>query len=304
MEEKEIMMTIPVEENLEERLDKYLINELEESRTTIAKLIDNEFILVNDKKTSAHYKCRKGDIITVFDGYNEDVEITPENIPIDIVYEDDDIIIVNKASGMVVHPGNGNQTGTLVNALMYHTNNLSDLNGEVRPGIVHRIDKDTSGLIVVAKNNKAHQVLSDMLSRHEIKRDYIAIVKGEFTSDTATIDAPIGRDKVNRKKMAVTADNSKDAITHVKVLKKYKGYTLVKCSLETGRTHQIRVHMSYIGFPIVNDPVYTNDTCTSFGQFLHSTSIDFNHPITGEHLHFEVEPPKEFDEFLSKLEEI
>ena len=304
MEEKEIMMTIPVEENLEERLDKYLINELDESRTTIAKLIDNEFILVNDKKTSAHYKCRKGDIITVFDGYNEDIEITPENIPIDIVYEDDDIIIVNKASGMVVHPGNGNQSGTLVNALMYHTNNLSDINGEVRPGIVHRIDKDTSGLIVVAKNNKAHQILSDMLSRHEIKRDYIAIVKGEFTSDTATIDAPIGRDKNNRKKMAVTADNSKDAITHVKVLKKYKGYTLVKCSLETGRTHQIRVHLSYIGFPIVNDPVYTNDTCTSFGQYLHSTSIDFNHPITGEHLHFEVDPPKEFEEFLSKLEEI
>jgi 23S rRNA pseudouridine1911/1915/1917 synthase len=304
MEEKEIMMTIPVEENLEERLDKYLINELDESRTTIAKLIDNEFILVNDKKTSAHYKCRKGDIITVFDGYNEDIEITPENIPIDIVYEDDDIIIVNKASGLVVHPGNGNQTGTLVNALMYHTNNLSDINGEVRPGIVHRIDKDTSGLMVVAKNNKAHQILSDMLSRHEIKRDYIAIVKGEFTSDTATIDAPIGRDKINRKKMAVTADNSKDAITHVKVLKKYKGYTLVKCSLETGRTHQIRVHMAYIGFPIVNDPVYTNDTCTSFGQYLHSTSIDFNHPITGEHLHFEVEPPKEFEEFLSKLEEI
>ena len=304
MEEKEIMMTIPVEENLEERLDKYLINELDESRTTIAKLIDNEFILVNDKKTSAHYKCRKGDVITVFDGYNEDIEITPENIPIDIVYEDDDIIIVNKASGMVVHPGNGNQSGTLVNALMYHTNNLSDINGEVRPGIVHRIDKDTSGLIVVAKNNKAHQILSDMLSRHEIKRDYIAIVKGEFTSDTATIDAPIGRDKNNRKKMAVTADNSKDAITHVKVLKKYKGYTLVKCSLETGRTHQIRVHLSYIGFPIVNDPVYTNDTCTSFGQYLHSTSIDFNHPITGEHLHFEVDPPKEFEEFLSKLEEI
>ncbi len=304
MEEKEIMMTIPVEENLEERLDKYLINELDESRTTIAKLIDNEFILVNDKKTSAHYKCRKGDVITVFDGYNEDIEITPENIPIDIVYEDDDIIIVNKASGMVVHPGNGNQSGTLVNALMYHTNNLSNINGEVRPGIVHRIDKDTSGLIVVAKNNKAHQILSDMLSRHEIKRDYIAIVKGEFTSDTATIDAPIGRDKNNRKKMAVTADNSKDAITHVKVLKKYKGYTLVKCSLETGRTHQIRVHLSYIGFPIVNDPVYTNDTCTSFGQYLHSTSIDFNHPITGEHLHFEVDPPKEFEEFLSKLEEI
>jgi 23S rRNA pseudouridine1911/1915/1917 synthase len=304
MEEKEIMMTIPVEENLEERLDKYLINELDESRTTIAKLIDNEFILVNDKKTSAHYKCRKGDVITVFDGYNEDIEITPENIPIDIVYEDDDIIIVNKASGLVVHPGNGNQTGTLVNALMYHTNNLSNINGEVRPGIVHRIDKDTSGLMVVAKNNKAHQILSDMLSRHEIKRDYIAIVKGEFTSDTATIDAPIGRDKINRKKMAVTADNSKDAITHVKVLKKYKGYTLVKCSLETGRTHQIRVHMAYIGFPIVNDPVYTNDTCTSFGQYLHSTSIDFNHPITGEHLHFEVEPPKEFEEFLSKLEEI
>ena len=183
MEEKEIMMTIPVEENLEERLDKYLINELDESRTTIAKLIDNEFILVNDKKTSAHYKCRKGDIITVFDGYNEDIEITPENIPIDIVYEDDDIIIVNKASGMVVHPGNGNQSGTLVNALMYHTNNLSNINGEVRPGIVHRIDKDTSGLIVVAKNNKAHQILSDMLSRHEIDREYInnQLQKGKYS---------------------------------------------------------------------------------------------------------------------------
>ena len=304
MEEKEIMMIIPVEENLEERLDKYLLTQLDESRTTIAKLIDNEFILVNDKKISAHYKCRQGDVITIYDGYSEDVEIIPEDIPLDIVYEDDDIIIVNKESGMVVHPGNGNQHGTLVNALMYHTNNLSDLNGEVRPGIVHRIDKDTSGLLVVAKNNKAHQVLSDMLSRHEIKRDYIAIIKGEFTSDTATIDAPIGRDKYNRIKMAVTADNSKEAITHVKVLKKYKGYTLVKCSLETGRTHQIRVHMAYIGFPIVNDPLYTNDTCTSFGQYLHSTSIDFNHPITGEHLHFEVDPPKEFEEFLEKQEEL
>ena len=295
-------MEIEVKENLQ-RIDKYLVDYLDESRSTIAKMIDAEYILVNGKKTKANYIVRENDRITVIDGFIEPLDITPEDIPLDIVYEDNDIIVINKPSGMVVHPGNGNVHGTLVNALMFHTKDLSDLNGEVRPGIVHRIDKDTSGLMIVAKNNKAHQVLADALSKHEIKRDYIALLKGEFMSDTATIDAPIGRDKVNRKRMAVTAENSKEAITHLRVITRYKNYTLVRLSLETGRTHQIRVHMNYIGYPVYNDPVYTNDKCTEFGQFLHSTSIDFDHPTTGEHMHFEVDVPEYFQEFIDTLEE-
>ena len=295
-------MEIEVKENLQ-RIDKYLVDYLDESRSTIAKMIDAEYILVNGKKTKANYIVRENDRITVIDGFIEPLDITPEDIPLDIVYEDNDIIVINKPSGMVVHPGNGNVHGTLVNALMFHTKDLSDINGEVRPGIVHRIDKDTSGLMIVAKNNKAHQVLADALAKHEIKRDYIALLKGEFMSDTATIDAPIGRDKVNRKRMAVTAENSKEAITHLRVITRYKNYTLVRLSLETGRTHQIRVHMNYIGYPVYNDPVYTNDKCTEFGQFLHSTSIDFDHPTTGEHMHFEVDVPKEFQEFIDTLEE-
>ena len=266
-------------------------------------MIENEFILVNDKKTKNNYIVKNGDKISINEDFIEPLDITPEDIPLNIVYEDDDIIVLNKESGMVVHPGNGNSHGTLVNALLYHTNKLSDLNGEVRPGIVHRIDKDTSGLMVVAKTNKAHQMLAEDLSRHEIKREYIALLKGEFLSDTATIDAPIGRDKINRKKMTVTAENSKDAITDMKVLKRYKGFTLVRLSLHTGRTHQIRVHLNYIGYPVYNDPVYTNDKTTDFGQFLHSASIDFEHPITKEHMHFECDLPKYFSDFLETLEE-
>lgn len=285
------------------RIDKYLAANTEYSRSLIAKMIENEYVLVNSKKTKNNYILKTGDKIEVKDGFIEPLDIKPENIPLNIVYEDDDIIVLNKESGMVVHPGNGNNDGTLVNALLYHTNALSDVNGEVRPGIVHRIDKDTSGLMVVAKNNKAHEILADALSRHEIKRDYIALLKGEFLSDTATIDAPIGRDKLNRKKMTVTAENSKDAITDMRVLKRYKGYTLVRLSLHTGRTHQIRVHMEYIGYPVYNDPVYTNDKTTEFGQFLHSASIDFVHPITKEHMHFECELPEYFKEFLDTLEE-
>lgn len=285
------------------RIDKYLAANTEYSRSLIAKMIENEYVLVNGKKTKNNYVLKSGDKIEVKDGFIEPLDVKPENIPLNIVYEDDDIIVLNKESGMVVHPGNGNNDGTLVNALLYHTNALSDVNGEVRPGIVHRIDKDTSGLMVVAKNNKAHEILADALSRHEIKRDYIALLKGEFLSDTATIDAPIGRDKLNRKKMTVTAENSKDAITDMRVLKRYKGYTLVRLSLHTGRTHQIRVHMEYIGYPVYNDPVYTNDKTTEFGQFLHSSSIDFYHPITKEHMHFECELPEYFKEFLDTLEE-
>ena len=284
------------------RIDKYLVDKIDESRSTIAKMIDEEYILVNGKKTKANYVVKVNDLIEVKDGFIEEMDIVPENIPLDIIYEDDDIIVVNKESGMVVHPGNGNESGTLVNALLYHANNLSDVNGEIRPGIVHRIDKDTSGLMIVAKNNKAHDILADRLSRHEIKREYIALLKGEFLSDTATVDAPIGRDKINRKRMAVTAENSKNAITHFRVLERYKDYTLVRLQLETGRTHQIRVHMNYIGYPVYNDPVYTNDKCSSFGQFLHSASLSFLHPITGEELNFEVDIPEEFKKFIDTLE--
>ena len=296
-------MEIRVEEENDIRIDKYLTNFLDYSRSLIDKMIESGSILVNDEKINTHFIPKVGDIITI-DEYQEEIDIVGENIPINIIYEDDYLMVINKESGMVVHPAPGNTHGTLVNALKYYTDNLSSVNGDLRPGIIHRIDKDTSGLMLVAKTNKTHELLSDMLSKHEIKRDYLALLKGEFLSDTATIDAPIGRDENNRKKMAVTPKNSKDAITHLEVLKRYKGYTLVKLSLETGRTHQIRVHMNYIGYPIYNDPLYTNDKTTSFGQFLHSCSLDFIHPITSEEMHFECELPDEFKDFLSSLEEL
>lgn len=295
-------MEIRVKEEKRDRIDKYLLDYLDDSRSTISKMIDEEYILVNGNKTKANYVVRCDDIITVKEGFVEPLNIEAEDIPLDIIYEDNDIIIVNKPSGMVVHPGNGNSHNTLVNALMFHTKNLSDINGEIRPGIVHRIDKDTSGIMIVAKNNKAHQVLADDLAKHDINREYIALIKGEFMSDTATIDAPIGRDKINRKRMTVTSENSKNAITHLRVIERYKDYTLVRLSLETGRTHQIRVHLNYIGFPVYNDPVYTNDSCSSFGQFLHSASITFKHPITHETMHFDCDLPEYFKEFINKLE--
>ena len=296
-------MKIRVEEETSVRIDKYLTKFVEDSRSLIDKKIEAGLITVNGENVSTHYIPRVDDEIFISDENPTQEEITAEEMPLDIVYEDDDVIIINKPSGLVVHPGAGNFSGTLVNGLMHYTKDLSDVNGDIRPGIVHRIDKDTTGIMIVAKNNKAHEILSDALSRHEIKRDYIALLRGEFPSDTATVDAPIGRDSSNRKKMAVTSRNSKDAITHVRVIKRYKGYTLVRCSLETGRTHQIRVHMAYIGYPIVNDPLYGIGPSDSFGQFLHSTSIDFTHPTTKEHMHFEVDLPKEFKEFLDTLEE-
>ena len=296
-------MEVRVEEVTEKRLDKYLTNYIDESRSYITKLIKNGNVLVNGEEVNPHYEIRVDDLITIGEDYKEEINIEPEDIPLDILYEDDDLIIVNKESGMVAHPGNGNYSHTLVNALMHHTNKLSDINGEIRPGIVHRIDKDTSGIMIVAKNNKAHEILSDMLSRHEINREYIALVKGEFPNDTATIDAPIGRDEKNRIRMTVTDKNSKDAITHLRVIKRYKGYTLLRLQLETGRTHQIRVHLNYIRYPIVNDPLYGTCDDPSFGQFLHSTSIDFIHPITKEHMHFECDVPDHFKSYLDSLEE-
>ena len=295
-------MTIKVEENLEERLDKYLANNTDYTRSIIAKMLDENYIDVNGKVEKASYKVRLNDSINIKEGYVSVPDIEPVKMDIDIVYEDDDLIIVNKPSGLVVHPGSGNYNNTLVNGLLDYTNNLSDLNGEARPGIVHRIDKDTSGLILIAKNNKTHALLTDYFKDHKnIKREYIALLCGVFPHETATIDAPIGRDPKDRKKMAVTADNSKEAITHLKVLKRYKEYTLVSCILETGRTHQIRVHMNYIGYPIYNDPVYNTKHATEFGQFLHSAKMDFIHPITKKEMHFEAPLPEYFEEVLEKL---
>ena len=296
-------MKIIVEE-AGERLDKYLANNTEYSRAIISKMLEADYITVNEKIEKPSYKVRENDNIEIKEGFIEETDIKPTEMNLDIVFEDNDIMIINKPSGLVVHPGSGNQENTLVNGLMHYTNNLSDINGEERPGIAHRIDKDTSGLLIVAKNNKTHSILSEYFKNHDnIKREYIALVVGEFPHESATIDAPIGRDPKDRKKMAVIADNSKDAVTHIRVLKKYKGYTLLSCILETGRTHQIRVHLNYIGYPIYNDPVYNTKKATEFGQFLHSAKMDFIHPITKEKMHFEAPLPQEFQEFIDSLEQ-
>lgn len=285
-----------------ERLDKYLAANTDYSRVMISKMIDAEYIKVNDKLEKASYKVRENDCIEILDGFKEETDIVPTKMDINIVYEDEHIIIVNKPSGLVVHPGSGNYDNTLVNGLMYYTNSLSDVNGEERPGIVHRIDKDTSGLLMVAKTNEAHQILTEYFKNKDVKREYLALITGVFPHETATIDAPIGRDPKDRKKMTVTADNSKEAVTHLKVIKRYREHTLVSLKLETGRTHQIRVHMKYIGYPVFNDPVYTNKKTTEFGQFLHSHKMEFDHPITKEHMSFECPMPTEMQEFINSLE--
>lgn len=295
-------MKITVTEN-RERLDKYLANNTEYSRSTIEKMLENKFITVNEKIEKPSYKVKENDIIEIKDGYVEETDIVPVKMDIDIVYEDDDLMVVNKPSGLVVHPGSGNYDNTLVNGLMHYTNSLSDINGEERPGIVHRIDKDTSGLLLIAKNNKTHAILTEYFKNHEnIKREYLALICGNFPHDSATIDAPIGRDAKDRKKMTVTDVNAKEAVTHLKVVKKYKDYTLVSLILETGRTHQIRVHMNYIGYPVYNDPVYNTKKCTEFGQFLHSYKMDFIHPITKKEMHFEAPLPEEFKSFIDALD--
>lgn len=285
------------------RIDKYIADNTDYSRNLILNLIKNGDILVNDSKIKPSYKVKQGDKITINNVKTDTEDITPWDYPLDIVFEDDDIIIINKPSGMVVHPGNGNKDHTLVNALKSYTDKLSDINGVERLGIVHRIDKDTSGLIMIAKTNKAHEILGEYFKEHSIKREYIALLCGIFPHDTATIDAPIGRDEKNRLRMTVTPNNSKKAITHLEVLKRYKaGYTLVKARLETGRTHQIRVHTKYIGYPVYNDPVYSNKSTDNFGQFLHSYSMEFIHPITKEKMYFKRDVPKYFKDFLDKLD--
>ena len=293
-------MEIRVIENSGIRLDKYLINTQDMSRSKIQKLIEEDYILVNGKSVKSSYIVKENDIITV-DDYEENSDILPENIPLDIVYEDEYLLVVNKPSGMVVHPAPGNYTGTLVNALMFHCrNDLSSVNGNIRPGIVHRIDADTSGLLLVAKNDLVHNDLAKQISEKSVVRKYICLVHGVIFEDSATIDAPIGRDEKDRKKMCVTADNSKDAVTHIRVLERYKDATLIECVLETGRTHQIRVHMNYINHPVVNDPVYGYNKLDDkeFGQMLHAKEIGFIHPITKEFMDFKVDPPKRFYKIL------
>lgn len=282
-----------------ERIDKYLAEELDISRSTVKKMIDEGFVLVNGKEVKASLILSEADELFVKDGFIKEASFEAEDIPINIVYEDDDLLVINKKSGMVVHPGNGNTSGTLVNALMHYTKNLSNKEA-FRPGIVHRIDKDTSGLMLVAKNDKAHDILAEGFKNKTIKREYIALVCGVIGEDSGVIDAPIGRDAKDRKKMCVTSENSKKAVTHFKVLKRYEHYTLLRLILDTGRTHQIRVHMKYIGHPVYNDPVY-GKAYNDFGQFLHSASIDFEQPTTHEHLHFECDIPKEFKDFLDTL---
>ena len=303
------MMEIVVSDNERIRIDKYLINNTDMSRNKIQKLINDGKIRVNGGLVKSSYLVNINDKIEIDEDTSEEINVEPEEMKLDIVYEDNYLLVVNKPSGMVVHPGNGNYHHTLVNGLMYYcNNNLSKVNGDIRPGIVHRIDADTSGLLLVAKNDMVHNDLAKQIQEKSVDRKYIALVQGVIKEDSATIDAPIGRSVNDRKKMCVTSENSKDAITHIKVLERYKTATLIECKLETGRTHQIRVHMNYINHPVVNDPVYglkkQVDGYQSFGQMLHAKEIGFVHPITKKYMNFTVDPPKEFVEICEKYREM
>jgi 23S rRNA pseudouridine1911/1915/1917 synthase len=287
------------EEKSDIRIDKYLIEELGFSRSKIQKLIENDKIIVNDKKIKNSYLVRVDDEIAIEEDFEEPMDIRPENIPLDIFYEDDDVLVVNKPSGMVVHPAAGHYTGTLVNALLYHCMQLSGVNGSLRPGIVHRIDKDTSGLLLVAKNDNAHAILAKALQEKRVTRRYVALVYGVIPHDHGTIDAPVGRDPFDRKKMAVTDINAKEAVTHFTVLERLNDATLIESRLETGRTHQIRLHMQYIGHPVVNDPVYcSKKLINSYGQLLHAKVLGFNHPKTNEYMEFTADVPEEFSKIV------
>ena len=291
------MEVIVDEENV--RIDKYLASKTDYSRETITKMLAEEYILVNGKSIKASYKVKVGDVILIKDGFVKEMSLEATKMEIDIVYEDEYLMVINKDSGVVVHPGAGNSNDTLVNGLLYYNKTLSK-GEEFRPGIVHRLDKDTSGLMIIAKDDKAHELLADDFKNKRIHREYIALLDGVFPQKKAIIDAPIGRSKQYFDKMEVCKDGKK-AITNLEVIKKYKDYTLVKLVLETGRTHQIRVHLAYIGYPVHNDPVYSNKVCTDFGQFLHSAYLKFKHPITGEVLEFNSRLPEEFQTFIDNL---
>ena len=283
------------------RLDKFISDNSDISRSYAVKLIDEGCVTLNGSKATKKSKVALGDTVVIDLPEPEDIEAQPEDIPIDIVYEDDSVIVVNKPRGMVVHPAPGNMTGTLVNGLLYHCT-LSGINGAVRPGIVHRIDKDTSGLLVVAKTNEAHEALSAQLKERKALRKYVCIVNGNIKEDSGTIDKPIGRHPIDRKRMAII-EGGREAVTHFRVLERFGMYTFVECTLETGRTHQIRVHMASIGHSIVSDPVYgiKKDREKAKGQLLHAKTIGFTHPKTGELMEFSSDPPQEFTAFLDKL---
>ena len=295
-------MNLVVKEETNLRIDKYLAGVTDYSRELISKMLNDEYILVNDKKVKGSYKVSVGDIINIKDGYVKEMDVKPKKMDLDIVFEDDYLMVINKPSGLVVHPGNGNYDNTLVNGLMYYTKNLSNVGEEFRPGIVHRLDKDTSGLMLVAKDNKCHELLADDFKNKRIHREYVALLDGVLPENSAIIDAPLARSKEDYQKIAVMA-GGKRAVTHLEVIKKYKENTLVRLVLETGRTHQIRVHMAYIGYPVHNDPVYNKRKSDQFGQFLHSEYLSFIHPITKEKLSFRAKLPEYFQKFLDTLEE-
>ncbi len=287
------------------RLDKFIAENIPDvTRSSVVNLIESDNVLVNGKKQNKNYKLRINDIVSVIIPEPIEYEAKAENIPLDIVYEDSDLLVVNKPKGMVVHPAAGNYEGTLVNALLYHCkDDLSGINGVMRPGIVHRIDKNTSGLLIVAKNDKAHKHLAEQIKEHSFTREYEAVVWGNIKDDTGTVNAPIGRHPIDRKKMTVTERNSKNAVTHFEVLERLNGYTYIKCRLETGRTHQIRVHMAYLGHPVSGDDVYgvKKEKVNFEGQCLHARKIGFIHPSSGEYMEFTSPLPEYFTKWLNTL---
>ena len=298
-----------VENQEGERIDRYLSEEMEDrSRSYIQKLIKDQYVIVNQKPVKANYRLSLGDMVEITLPEAKEPDIIPENIPLDILYEDQDIIIVNKPKQMVVHPAPGHYSGTLVNALMYHCGQeLSGINGTMRPGIVHRIDMDTTGSLIVCKNDMSHQSLSEQLKVHSIKRVYVAIVHGNIKEDNGTVNAPIGRHPTERKKMSIHTKNGRNAITHYKVLERFGEYTYIQCALETGRTHQIRVHLASIGHPLVGDQVYGPRKCPFpklQGQTLHAKTLGIIHPRTGEYLEINAPLPDYFIELLDRLRNI
>lgn len=297
------MKKLIVEDSQNIRLDAYIANKTEMSRVAVQRLIEQNKILVNNIKQKTSYKVQKNDEITIEKEELKETKLIAQDIPIEVVYEDNDIIVVNKPKGLVVHPANGNPDGTLVNAIMsICKGSLSGIGGEIRPGIVHRLDKDTSGLLIVAKNDQAHIKMSEQIKNREVKKIYVALVRGQVPEEEATINMPIARSTKDRKKMAVSK-TGKEAVTHFKVLKRYNKYTLLEVKIDTGRTHQIRVHLSEIGYPVIGDTVYSNgkNEFEIRGQMLHAKSLDFEHPITGKQMHLEADLPEYFEEVLKIL---
>ena len=282
------------------RLDLYIAERIELTRTRIQQLIKDGNISVNNKKSKPSYKVEKNDLIEIVVPDEKEIDLVPENINIKILYEDSDIAVIDKDAGIVVHPSHGHESGTIVNAVMYHIKDLSGINGEIRPGIVHRLDKDTSGLLIIAKNDAAHLKLSEMFGNNSIRKTYMAILKGKINKDSGEIETLIGRDPNDRKKMAVVKTNGKIAITHFQVLDKNEKFSLVKVNIKTGRTHQIRVHMRYLGYPVLGDTVYGRDNGIAARQMLHAYQLEFLHPVTQKAMKIVSELPDDFQEALRK----